>query len=71
MVRLVDIKMVHFDYARFLSEVRIYETVLQRHNLLLVYFADEARIKDPSKCIQAACPILVDLLRLEIYPNGI
>ena len=67
----IDIKMVYFDYVWFLSEVRIYETVSQRHNLIVVYFADEARMKDPTKCIQAACPILVDLLRLEIYPNGI
>ena len=53
------------------KSVYIYETVLQRHNLLVVYFAEEARIKDPTKCIQAACPILIDLLRLGIYPNGI
>jgi hypothetical protein len=63
--------MVNFDYARLLSDVCILETVLQRHNLLAVYFAEEATIKDPTKCIQAACSIFVDLLRLEIYPNGI
>ena len=67
----IYIKMVHFDYARFLSDVCIQETVLQRHNLLVVYFAEEATIKDPTKCIQAACPIRFEFLRLEMYPNWI
>jgi hypothetical protein len=66
----IDIKMVQFVYARFLSAFCIYETVLQLHNLLVVHFAGEARVQDPTQCIRALCPILVEIWRLEIYPNG-
>jgi hypothetical protein len=62
----IDIKMVQFDNARFLSAFCIYETALQRHSLLVIHFAEEARVIEPAQCIRAVFPILVELLRLKI-----
>lgn len=55
----IDIKMVYLHYARFLSAFCMCETVLQWYVSLIESFAEEARVKDPTQCIEALCVLFL------------